>query len=352
MIDLRRLTRKFHDPDALNLRTAVRAAIVMPAVFAFGRYGLHDATAALFAAFGAFAALVLANFGGTPPRRFLAYAALAVVGAGLVALGTVVAPSTPLTVITTLFVVFAIIFAGVLGGYWDAGANAAILAFVLAASFGARSELGSREIGWLIGAGVSAIAAVGLWPCRERRRARTTVAYMAGAAAHLLDSGAAGALDTGAAGALDTGAAGAPASLDRAEAALHALTGIQYRPIGTARADRGLKMMTADIKLIATLCRRIVDGTIAPAAGDDELRGRIAETLPRLPSRSPNRSRPGSTRPRCSAPGRRTALRSTIGPAPRSRRAAPRIWSTSSTVRSRFAGSRCSRSPSPGTATS
>ena len=46
-----------------------------------------------------------------------------------------------------------IVLTGAVGGYWEVGAKAAMLAFVLAATIEApNSQLGSREIGWLLGA--------------------------------------------------------------------------------------------------------------------------------------------------------------------------------------------------------
>ena len=76
------------DPGLASLKSAARAAIVMPAVFAFADQVIAQPQTALFAAFGSFAMLVLASFGGPPRSRFIAYLSLAVGGAVLVPLGT------------------------------------------------------------------------------------------------------------------------------------------------------------------------------------------------------------------------------------------------------------------------
>ena len=65
---------RLSDPELASLKSAVRAAIVMPAVFAFADKVVADTqTADLFAAFGSFAMLVLAEFAGPPRARFTAY---------------------------------------------------------------------------------------------------------------------------------------------------------------------------------------------------------------------------------------------------------------------------------------
>ena len=53
------------------LKSAARAAIVMPSVFAFAHQVVGNLQTSLFAAFGSFAVLVLVEFGGVGgrPRR-------------------------------------------------------------------------------------------------------------------------------------------------------------------------------------------------------------------------------------------------------------------------------------------
>ena len=49
------------------LKSAARAAIVMPAVFAFADKVIQQPQTSILAAFGSFALLVLVEFGGTDP---------------------------------------------------------------------------------------------------------------------------------------------------------------------------------------------------------------------------------------------------------------------------------------------
>ena len=76
------------DPGFAALRRAARAAIVIPPVLAFNTLVLHGGQNVIFAVFGCFALLVMSDFGGQRAARALAYLTAAVVGALLVAIGT------------------------------------------------------------------------------------------------------------------------------------------------------------------------------------------------------------------------------------------------------------------------
>ena len=116
---------------------------------------------------------MFSDFGGPLLRRFRAYVLLAVVGAALVALGTAFADTMWPAVVVTLVVAFAISIGGALGGYFTAGGTASTLAFVLAImSPGIDSDLASRELGWVVGVVIAAVAAVVLWPVHQRDRVR------------------------------------------------------------------------------------------------------------------------------------------------------------------------------------
>jgi hypothetical protein len=77
-----------HDRGYVALRRAGRAAIVMPAIFAFSLKVIDNQTVALFAAFGAIAQLMLVGFTGEMRSRLEAQASLAVAGAVMVTLAT------------------------------------------------------------------------------------------------------------------------------------------------------------------------------------------------------------------------------------------------------------------------
>ena len=79
------------DPGLASLKSAARAAIVMPTVFAFADKVIGNPQTAIFAAFGSFAMLVLVDFTGPMRSRLVAYLTLACVAAGNIVLGTLFA---------------------------------------------------------------------------------------------------------------------------------------------------------------------------------------------------------------------------------------------------------------------
>jgi hypothetical protein len=82
------------------------------ALFALTAKGIGNLEMATFAAFGGFATLVMASFGGTRRDKVVAHLGLAVVGSVLLSIGTAVHSSTWLAVAVTLVVGFAVMFAG------------------------------------------------------------------------------------------------------------------------------------------------------------------------------------------------------------------------------------------------
>ena len=158
-----------HDPGRAGLRRAARAALVMPAAFAFAQFVIGNGQLTTFVAFGCFALLVMADFGGFRGPRALAYAAAAGIGAVLIALGTLASASPWMGAFVMLLVGLAVSFAGVFGGYASAMQTALLLAFVLAVSISAPPvALAPRLGGWLIAGAVSLLAGVFLWPRFEQ----------------------------------------------------------------------------------------------------------------------------------------------------------------------------------------
>src|SRR6266496_2781430 len=76
------------DPNWYALHRAIRAAVIMPGVFAFGSQVVGNAQVATFAAFGCFAQLLLVDFPGNATARLAGYLLLGAAGTGLIALGT------------------------------------------------------------------------------------------------------------------------------------------------------------------------------------------------------------------------------------------------------------------------
>ena len=98
--------------DCTALRRAGRAAIVLPALFAFADKVIGNLTTALFADFGSFALLVLAQFTGPWRTRVLAYLALGCTGAVFITLGTLCSRSAWLAAAAMVIVSFGVLFSG------------------------------------------------------------------------------------------------------------------------------------------------------------------------------------------------------------------------------------------------
>src|SRR5204862_437044 len=142
------------------LRSAVRAAIVIPAVFALTDKVIAQPQVSLLAAFGSFAIVVFTEFAGTWRARLLAYASLGAVGALYITLGTLCSRTPWIGAVVMAAVGFATLFSGVLGGYFAAGATGAILTFVLPLTIpAANSVIPQRLAGWgiAVGAGICAV---------------------------------------------------------------------------------------------------------------------------------------------------------------------------------------------------
>ncbi|HEY0239959.1 MAG TPA: FUSC family protein [Friedmanniella sp.] len=158
-----------HDPGLRALRRAARVAIVMPLLFAFGSQVVHDVNVATFAAFGSFALLLLVDLNGSRAERVQGVAWLAVVGALLVALATVVSRQPALAAVTMAVVGFVVLFSGVVSSELAGASTALLLAFVLPVATPAPlAAIPYRMAGWLLAAAVAAFAVGFWWPAPPR----------------------------------------------------------------------------------------------------------------------------------------------------------------------------------------
>ena len=89
--------------------------VVIPSVFALTYEGFGNLQMALFAAFGGFANLVVASFGGSRRDKAVAHLGLALTGSVGLIIGTAVNGIQWLAVLVTIPVTFGIFFAGVAG---------------------------------------------------------------------------------------------------------------------------------------------------------------------------------------------------------------------------------------------
>src|SRR5438874_6267053 len=181
------------DPGLASLRSAARAAIVMPCVFAIADKAIAEPQLATFAAFGSFALLVLVEFGGPMRSRLVAYVSLACVGAANIALGTLCSRNAWLAAGAMALLGFAILFSGVIDGYLAAAATAALLPYILAATIPAPlSVLSARLEGWALAAGAAICAQMLLWPQRPQSSLRRDAARACLALAELAEAELAG----------------------------------------------------------------------------------------------------------------------------------------------------------------
>ena len=255
----------------------------MPAVFAFADTVIGRPQTSIFAAFGSFAFLVLVEFGGLPRTRLLAYLGLAAIGAGLISIGTLCSRTAWLGAAAMAVVAFGTLFAGAFSGYLAAGANGAILAFVLPVNVPApNSAIPDRLLGWALAAGVATTAAMFLWPPRRRADLRRAAAGTTRKVADLMEA--------------DPGE-----QPERARLAREAVNGLrrkslgsQHRPAGptTAIEPRGseeIDAMAAAADLLRACADRLDGGDAQPDFSRlDEARTRVARALMgRLPRLAP-----------------------------------------------------------------
>ncbi len=164
------------DRDLAALRRAARAAIVMPGLFAIGDKVIGNPSVATFAAFGAFAMVLLVDFRGPLRVRLQEQAALALVGGVFICIGTLASRAAWLAALAMAVVGFAVLFAGVVSSVLAAAATALLLAFILPTSLAApASSIPDRLAGWGMAAGAAMIAIAVLWPAPSRDQLRGPV---------------------------------------------------------------------------------------------------------------------------------------------------------------------------------
>lgn len=208
----------------------------MPAVFGFAEGVIGDPNTTLFSAFGSFAVLVLADFGGAWRTRLVAYLSLVVVGAVLISLGTLCS-ETPWLAVTGMAVVgFAILFSGAISGYFAAAGFAALLLFILPVAIPApASAIPARLEGWGLAAAVGICAVMLIWPSRPRDRLRVATARACTALAELMEAELS----------LDQTAIGesAHAASDAVGQARRIFVGTPYRPTGPTGPTEALSFL-------------------------------------------------------------------------------------------------------------
>jgi uncharacterized membrane protein YccC len=230
---------------------ALRAVIVIPALFALTFEGFGNLQMALFAAFGGFANLVMASFGGSRRDKLVAHFGLAVTGSFGLIIGTAVNQIDWLAVLVTIPVTFGIFFVGNAGPNAASGVTAALLLFVLpVATPGTAGMIPDRLAGWWLACAVSTAAVLALSPPSAGDRLRAAAARSARTLAAHLDASVRGTAT----------AADRDACLAAKYELMSAFASTPYRPIGLATADQGLASVVQLLEWSTALITDATDG--------------------------------------------------------------------------------------------
>ncbi|WP_037680109.1 FUSC family protein [Streptomyces griseus] len=243
-----------HDPELAATRRAVRAALVMPALFALCGQVLDAPVMALYAAFGSLSMLLFVDFTGPMVQRLRAHVGLGVAWLLFICLGTFAARVTWVAVAGTVIVGFLVLFSGVVSSVLAGASTALLLAFVLPVSTSAPvSELPAR----LAGAGLASVAATLaislLWP-------RPTTDPLSAPAARACRAAAAQLRTDASWLAHDHGAASVHACRETAARAADAATDLRrafaatpYRPTGLSTSSRALVRLVDELTWLSTI---------------------------------------------------------------------------------------------------
>jgi uncharacterized membrane protein YccC len=238
------------DPGFGALRRATRAAIVIPLAFAFAKLLLGEPQSLIFVMFGCFSLLVISDFGGLRRPRAIAYLTATIVGAALVALGTLVSSSAWLAAVVMGLVGFAISFSRTFGGYVAAANIGMLLAFVIAVTIpGPADVVPARVGGWAIAGLISTGAAVALWPLFERVTTHHQAAKALLAVADLVE-GMRSAAGEGDLPRLEE------AARQKVEEARHGYASMAKRPIGPARRERAYAQLLIQLDRVIGIIER------------------------------------------------------------------------------------------------
>jgi uncharacterized membrane protein YccC len=247
-------------------KRSVRAAIVIPAVFAFADKVIANPNVATFASIGSFSMLLLADFGGPLRRRLIAYALLAVAGAIFVTVGTLCSRTTWLAVVVAGIAAALVLFGGILSGYIARATTAALLILVLPLTLPANaSAIGPRLEGWALAAVVCTIAVFVLW----REPPQAGLGAMAARALDAIADHLSATLDGTA---TDDGTAAVATATTKLR---NAYLATPFRPTGATLAEQSLVALVEEVDWLRTLTAKHddlpADGYARAAAEDRKL---------------------------------------------------------------------------------
>jgi len=252
---------------------ALRAVLVIPSLFALTYEGFGNLQMALFTAFGSFASLIVASFGGSRRDKFVAHLRLAVTGSIGLIIGTAVGPVKWLAVLVTIPVAFGIFFAGVAGPNMASGISGALFGYLLpVATPGTVSMIPDRLAGWWLVSVVATAAVLLLSPPSPGDRLREAAAGSAWALAAQLEASVSGTAST----------ADPEPDQKATNELMIAFASTPYRPTGLATADQGLASVVQLLEWCTALVSDVTVGRLsldrAPPR-DRELFAAIAAVL-------------------------------------------------------------------------
>ncbi len=263
------------DPDLLVIKRSVRAAVVMPSVFAVAHASFSNPQVALFAALGSFTLLLLVEFTGPLRSRLASYLGLYVAGSCLVVLGTIVSVHKVAAVVAMALVGFVVLFAGVVAPAAATASTAALLTFVLPVSVAQpASAIGPRLLGWTLAAAFSITACLVVWPAPWHDNLRRRLAAAIAAVARLADARARG----------RTGPE--PQADVSTELALlrQQFSGTPYPPTGAASGAVALSKLVGRVEWVAGNTAMIGDEHWTNDAAARSVTHKVVETLRRASS--------------------------------------------------------------------
>ncbi|MGV9993171.1 FUSC family protein [Streptomyces sp. NPDC003374] len=255
------------DPELAATRRAVRAAIVMPGLFALCIEVLHSPVMASYAAFGSFSMLLLVDFTGPMPQRLRAHVGFAAAWAVLISLGTVIAGTMWLAVAVTVLVGFLVLFSSVVSSVLAGSTTALLLGFILPVTTPAPlAVLPDR----LAGAGLAALAALPavrlLWPRPAGDPLSAPAARVCRAAAAVLRADASRLTCAPRAPAAERYAVAADEAATAAAELRTVFEATPYRPSGLSTGSRAIVRLVDELTWLSTVME---DGGHSPGDGAD-----------------------------------------------------------------------------------
>lgn len=231
----------------------------MPVLFAFCAAVLRAPVVATFAAFGAFAMLLLVDFSGSMVQRIRAQVQLALAWLVLVSLGTVAGRSVWSAILATAVVGFVVLFSGVVSSVLAGAGTSLLLAFILSVATPASlSALPDRLAGVSIAAAAAVFAVWLLWP-------KPWVDPLAAPAAHVCRAAAAQ-LRSEAQDSIEVCAVRTEHTATLIDELRRTFTATPYRPTGLSTGSRALVRLVDELTWLSAI---LDDPGPAGAPGDD-----------------------------------------------------------------------------------